>query len=67
MDQVNSGSTKAQAIFDEATLYPNPYMVVTLVYFLDDIYNTYYCDDAQHWYRLERVAIAKLKKKMHFS
>ena len=29
MDQVNSGSTKAQAIFDEAILYPNPYMVVT--------------------------------------
>ena len=29
MDQVNSGSTKAQAIFDEAVLYPNPYMVVT--------------------------------------
>ena len=29
MDQVNSGSTKAQAIFDDATLYPNPYMVVT--------------------------------------
>ena len=28
MDQVNSGSTKAQAIFDEAVLYPNPYMVV---------------------------------------
>ena len=29
LGQVNSGSTKAQAIFDEATLYPNPYMVVT--------------------------------------
>ena len=29
MDQVNSGSTKAQAIFDDAILYPNPYMVVT--------------------------------------
>jgi RHS repeat-associated protein len=29
MDQVNSGSTKAQAIFDDAVLYPNPYMVVT--------------------------------------
>ena len=29
MDQVNSGSIKAQAIFDEAVLYPNPYMVVT--------------------------------------
>ena len=29
MDKVNSGSTKAQAIFDEAVLYPNPYMVVT--------------------------------------
>ena len=29
MDQVNSGSPKAKAIFDEAVLYPNPYMVVT--------------------------------------
>ena len=29
IDQVNSGSTKAQAIFDDAVLYPNPYMVVT--------------------------------------
>lgn len=27
--QVNSGPTKAQAIFDDAVLYPNPYMVVT--------------------------------------
>ena len=27
--QVNSGSTKAQAIFDDAVLYPNPYVVVT--------------------------------------
>ena len=31
-----------------------------------DIY-TYYSDDNTHWHRLERVAIAKLKKKMHFS
>ena len=29
IDQINSGSTKAQAIFDDAVLYPNPYMVVT--------------------------------------
>ena len=29
MDQVNSGSTKAQAIFDEAVLYPNPYIVIS--------------------------------------
>ena len=29
LDQVNSGSTKAQAIFDDAVLYPNPYVVVT--------------------------------------
>lgn len=27
--QVNSGSIKAQAIFDDAVLYPNPYVVVT--------------------------------------
>ena len=29
MDDVNSGSIKAQAIFDDAVLYPNPYIVVT--------------------------------------
>ena len=29
LGQVNSGSTQAQAIFDDAALYPNPYMVVT--------------------------------------
>lgn len=29
LDQVNSDSTKAQAIFDDAVLYPNPYVVVT--------------------------------------
>ena len=29
LGQVNSGSTKAQAIFDEAVLYPNPYITVT--------------------------------------
>ena len=29
LDQVNSASTKAQAIFDDAVLYPNPYVVVT--------------------------------------
>ena len=29
LGQVNSGSIKAQAIFDDAILYPNPYMVVT--------------------------------------
>ena len=29
MDQVNSGSTKAQAIFDDAVLYPNPYIVIS--------------------------------------
>ena len=29
LGQVNSGSTKAQAIFDDAVLYPNPYVVVT--------------------------------------
>ena len=29
LGQVNSGSTKAQAIFDDVVLYPNPYMVVT--------------------------------------
>lgn len=28
LGQVNSGSTKAQAIFDDVVLYPNPYMVV---------------------------------------
>ena len=27
--QLNSGSIKAQAIFDDAVLYPNPYVVVT--------------------------------------
>ena len=27
--QINSGNTKAQAIFDDAVLYPNPYIVVT--------------------------------------
>ena len=27
--QVNSGSIKAQAIFDDAVLYPNPYMVIS--------------------------------------
>ena len=29
IDQINSGSTKAQAVFDYAVLYPNPYIVVT--------------------------------------
>lgn len=29
LGQVNSGSTQAQAILDDAVLYPNPYMVVT--------------------------------------
>ena len=29
MDDVNAGSIKAQAIFDDAVLYPNPYIVVT--------------------------------------
>ena len=29
MDDVNSGSIKAQAIFDDAVLYPNPYIVVS--------------------------------------
>lgn len=29
LGQVNSGSIKAQAIFDDAVLYPNPYVVVT--------------------------------------
>lgn len=29
MDQVNSGYTKATAIFDDCVLYPNPYLVVT--------------------------------------
>ena len=29
MDQVNSGLTQAQAIFDDAVLYPNPYMVIS--------------------------------------
>ena len=27
--QINSGSTKAQVLFDDAVLYPNPYIVVT--------------------------------------
>ena len=27
--QVNSGPTKAQAIFDDAVLYPNPYITIT--------------------------------------
>ena len=26
--QINSGSTKAQAIFDDAVLYPNPYVTI---------------------------------------
>ena len=29
IDQINSGSTKAQVVFDYAVLYPNPYIVVT--------------------------------------
>ena len=29
LGQVNSGSIKAQAIFDDAVLYPNPYVVIT--------------------------------------
>ena len=28
-NQLNSGSIKAQAIFDDAVLYPNPYVVIT--------------------------------------
>ena len=31
-----------------------------------DIY-TYYSDDNTHWHRLERVSVAKLKKKKHLS
>ena len=29
VDQLNAGYTKAQVMFDDAVLYPNPYMVVT--------------------------------------
>ena len=29
LGQVNSGSIKAQAIFDDAVLYPNPYIVIS--------------------------------------
>ena len=29
IDQVNSGHTRAQVVFDDAVLYPNPYIVVT--------------------------------------
>lgn len=29
IDQLNAGYTKAQVMFDDAVLYPNPYMVVT--------------------------------------
>lgn len=29
LGQVNSGSIKAQAILDDAVLYPNPYMVIS--------------------------------------
>ncbi len=47
------------------TLSYNPARI-PMGYKPNEIY-TYYCDDAQHWYRLERVAVAKLKKKMHFS
>ena len=29
IDQINAGTTQAKVLFDEAVLYPNPYMVVT--------------------------------------
>jgi hypothetical protein len=29
IDQINAGTTQAKVLFDDAVLYPNPYMVVT--------------------------------------
>ena len=47
------------------TLSYNPARI-PMGYTPKDIY-TYYSDDNTHWHRLERVSVAKLKKKMHFS
>ena len=43
LGQVNSGSIKAQAILDDAVLYPNPYMVISQTSYTKHYYALFWC------------------------
>ena len=43
LGQVNSGSIKAQAILDDAVLYPNPYKVISQTGYTKHYYALFWC------------------------